>query len=365
MSKGVIVKNQKLPCRLKLHGVSYELVTILYRDIYSWVVLLKKQGRNTQVTLKRGGDWEVLAAPNLPRDNVKENSVRKREFNSGEVPIPNNKPRTEVKDYNDFIKKAFSGESYEVIISLPWTDIVFYDGKINYQIDKFDIKTLTVRRKWMIACQVDSSKAVYNKLKSIFMIRNAEPIRLHIVNNIIKEVDNIEVLDYYFLILKNSQKRHDFTFGEGDKIATVYRKFTRNFYRDKLKSILKDNFINFLCEIALNELPIVPVTEHIVNASGGESYHMSLLFPLGGGDKIYWCWEGLADGKATYIFESTKLTYIDDAQNVYNFITGDTVNKRSALTNSYNLRRQLRMVKKLSHKDYTTWSKSVSRLSEG
>ena len=116
-----------------------------------------------------------------------------------------------------------------------------------------------------------------------------------------------------------------------------------------------------LCEYSDPSLPIIPVAEAVINSSGGKTIHNSFLFPLRSYYGIYLIWESVEESKASYVFKLKDFGE-DELQVLFDYIAGETPNKRWALINSRQLQQQLSMKARIMHKDLKQWELEIQSL---
>lgn len=362
---GVFPKNIKIPCRLHYYGNDFDLIKIIRREQNYWDVEISNSARTSIVRLMNGGYWIIS------KNNNKSKKPESKIPTSPEGVQQPSKPKINetslLNSYSDFIDKSFSNEPYRLFLKLSWNDITFLDYKINYQIKKFDsnrgmFSFRKIQQKWLKSIRVDNSRSSYNNLKSLFVFRNAEPIILYIVNDLISKIENIEVLNYYFLILENTNNQNEMSNQISDSVVSAFKHYNKKFYKIHLNNLLKDKYLNHLCELSDINYPIIPVAEYTVNSNGSVNYLMSFLFPISINSQLYWCWESIENGRATYLFNSNIHQHLDNAQILYNYLTGDTVNKRTVICNSSEMKHKLSFISRIMHNNFHTWQNNFNVL---
>jgi hypothetical protein len=237
----------------------------------------------------------------------------------------------------------------EIQIEPEWGDISFHDGHI---IIKYKQKYY---RKY-----TKQSKKYLNEIKHYYHFHSIPKLKLIIRGSEIAKIINEEVLFYHIDFLDTAALI--FNLGKiGSFKLSKWQKYTKLHYKNHLPFAFPTHTLKKLCEYCDSFLPIIPVAEAVINSSGGKTIHNSFLFPLRSHYGIYLIWESVEESKASYVFKLTDFCD-DELQVLFDYIAGDTPNKRWALINSRQLQQQLSMKFRIMHKDLTQWELEIQSL---
>ena len=250
--------------------------------------------------------------------------------------------KAEIDGLNSKLRKPTPFKETEPIITeIGWDNIRFHDNSISIF---FGIQ-------WLEKFSVPKSSESLNQIKSHYKFANAPNLKVEITNIRIKRILNIEVLTFYVVFLTNSGRLFD----EGlfGKIIDL-KKFTISYYSAHLPDIFKPRCFDFLSKRSVNNFPIIPVGEVVRTIKGHSQIHDSFLFPLIGKNEIFWIWESVEEFKATYIFK-TQFNYTIQLQKIFDYLTGEIVNKRQKLINSPKLQMHLNYIDRKIHDSFDSW----------
>jgi hypothetical protein len=235
---------------------------------------------------------------------------------------------------------------------VEWRDVTFWDHSI----------AVKVNNKWLQRFPVKNSKKSFNAIKSHYSFRNTPNLIIEYSQNSIKKIINQEVLFYYINFFESAGTFFNEYLISSTPIFSKYRSYTKSYYKKHLPELFRPQCFNFLCEFSTENLPIIPVPELIINKSGGQQIHDSFLFPVLTGDTLFWLWESIEESKATYIFQTNFYNPSPEIQIVFDYLTGNTVNKRETLIYSSDLKNKLNFVNRIIHTDLSHWRNAVKYL---
>jgi hypothetical protein len=237
------------------------------------------------------------------------------------------------------------------IVEIDWRDINFLKDAI------------TVKQNGQLSHKfwVENVQPSLNAIKAHYKFNDAPKLKVEIKNNEIQRILNIEVLFYYLKILENAGSLFSEKLLSPIPIFGRYQLYTKSYYCRHLPTLFLPKCFNFLCEYTTNNLPIIPVPENTISYNGMPQIHDSFLFPLIRTKSIYWCWESAEEtiSKATYLFKTPSNNFELQLQMVYDYLTGDTVNKRDTLIHAHELKRVLGFVDRIYHTDFDEWKRKV------
>ena len=234
------------------------------------------------------------------------------------------------------------------VIRPNWNEITLMDGfiRIYHNGELYEVV-------------IPSSRNYLNKIKSYYSFKNVPLLEIKISNGHIA-VTNQELL--FFNIKFLSLLGVEFGFVKYKKSQlTSWIKYNKAFYKRELPYLFHTDSLQKLCELCDDNLPIIPVGELVINSKGEHQIHHSFLFPLKYQDSVNVIWESEEESKATYVFNITE-PYLESAQLLYEFIAGQTINKRESLIHSKDLQIKLGMQRRLLHKSFDRWSGDLKKI---
>ena len=226
-----------------------------------------------------------------------------------------------------------------------WDNVRFMDGfvRIHHGKNVYDVR-------------IGQSKAYLEKIKGLYQFKRVPLLELQVTEQGAK-VLNEEVL--FFNVRFLSLYGVAFEQPEYQKSTVLeWKKYTKGFYKNKLEYLFHTDSLRKLCEICDDQLPIVPAAERIINVSGAVHIHHSFLFPVRGRNEYNVIWESEEESKASYIFKVTG-PYLDSIQLLYEFIAGETLNKRESIIHSVSLQRELQLKGRIFHTSFSDWLRQV------
>ena len=175
----------------------------------------------------------------------------------------------------------------------------------------------------------------------------------------VKIMVRLYLLDFLFLFFEHSGTRF-----EKKNLTQIIKdnKYNKSFYKKYLSDFFTHKCLNLLIQICDYQLPIIPLPERVINSSGIETIHESFLFPITKRDRIYWIWESIEEKKATFVFQTSKSTYVDEIQVIYDFLSGEFENKRSSLIRQLLISEDIRLIKRFKHTEFNKWKSGIESL---
>lgn len=230
-------------------------------------------------------------------------------------------------------------------ISVPWEDVGFKDGYL----------VLKYRGSYFQTYHAKCKKFL-NEIKSHYSFRGVPELQAIVAGRQIVKIINEEVLFFHIEFLTDSGILFDTNY---QKVSVKkWSHYTKAYYRQHLKFAIQPRCLERLCELSHADFPIVPVGELVKTSSGSVQVHHSFLFPVVARSGIKLVWESTEESKASYVFDS-DLNFYRSAQRVYDYIVGDTTNKRETLIRSPRLQQQLDFERKIFHTYFTEWNAEV------
>lgn len=236
-----------------------------------------------------------------------------------------------------------------VLLTPSWEDVYFADGYVLVRYNNRSYKKY-----------VSEAKKFFNDIKSHYTFMNVPRLQVVIRGPVISEIKNEEVLFFHIELFSASGSVFDHSYVSDKKIYN-WSKYTKGYYRKHLPFALHSHCLTKLCKVCDPTLPIIPVSEVVINSKGSKSIHNSFLFPVRTKSGVKVVWESVEDSKASYVFE-IKGDYWACAQKIYDYISGETVNKRSTLVANSDLKSQLNMKPRVMHTDLFTWELGIKSL---
>ncbi|HEY0740845.1 MAG TPA: hypothetical protein VGD40_05250 [Chryseosolibacter sp.] len=228
-----------------------------------------------------------------------------------------------------------------------WENVTFMDGFIRIY-----------HKRELYEAPVSSSRSFLNKIKSYYSFKKVPLLEIEVSNGTVLLVNeelllfNIRFLSLIGLDFDNVNHR--------TPTINEWTKYTKAFYKRELPYLFHTESLRRLCQFCAEDLPIIPVSELVITSKGQRQIHHSFLFPLVHEKELFVIWESEEETKASYVF-ATKEPYIESAQLLYEFIAGQTVNKRDSLIHSKNLRLRLGMQCRLFHNSADNWTAAVRK----
>lgn len=247
-----------------------------------------------------------------------------------------------------FQKPYKSLSSVNVTFEIEWENVFFLDSKI----------VLKHQGNWFEK-HIPNSKKYLNAIKPYYRFHNVPKLKVTVINSIVN-IENEEVLFYHidFLAITAASIENQYP----TKLELKYwEKYTKNFYKTKLSFLFHTYTLEKLCEYCDPSLPIIPVGEVIISGNGTKRIDSSFLFPIKAMKGYFVVWESTENAKASYVFSIDDYTN-SGLQKLYNYIAGETQNKRIELINSKLIQSKLGMKMRIFHTDLNEWVKAIQKL---
>jgi len=230
-----------------------------------------------------------------------------------------------------------------------WENVGFADGYI----------TIKYNGHWYCK-EIAQSKKYLNEIKHFYKFHNVPKLKIIISGSVIKTIENQEVLFYHIDFLHIAASNFGFI-TLSPFLLENWKKYTKQHYKKNLSFLFHTYTLKKLCEYCDSNLPIIPVGETVINSIGSKTIHNSFLFPIKTKVGYFIVWESIEEAKASYIF-ILKSFSDKDVQILFEYIAGDTPNKRQNLINSKSLQVKLNMKCRVLHKDISTWDNEIRLL---
>jgi len=295
------------------------------------LLVIDKEITNRQVELKKQMD---LAKPKK------------------QIALTNNKQTTSLTKKNN-IKEAPSNPKFspqytqsvnvgKVIFDAEWDNVSFGDGFIHIKHNG------RLYRKDLI-----QSKKYLNEIKHFYKFHNVPKLRVILYGSIVKAIENQEVLFYHIDFLTIAASNFGIILIKPFRLQD-WKKYTKQFYKTNLSFVFHSYTLKRLCEYCDPNLPIIPVGEVVINSNGSKTIHNSFLFPIKAKTGHSIVWESIEESKASYVFSVTAFTD-KEVQTLFDYIAGDTPQKRMTLINSKMLQNRLKMKCRILHTEFSAW----------
>lgn len=231
---------------------------------------------------------------------------------------------------------------------VDWENVFFRDRKI----------TINHNNQWYDK-YVPESKKFLNEIKHYYKFHNVPKLKIIIKNERV-QIQNEEVLLYHIDFLNITAS--NFGYLKLPKLnIEKWSKYNKQFYKSNLSFLLHTHTLKKLCEYSASKLPIIPVGEAVISSNGSSIIHNSFLFPIKSKSGYLLIWESIEERKASYVFSINSYSN-ENIQNIFNFIAGDTQNKRSSLLSSQELQNKLNMKERILHTDLNSWEMEIRQL---
>lgn len=232
---------------------------------------------------------------------------------------------------------------------VDWENVIFDDGFI-----------VIIHNGRRYRKDYTQSKKCLNQIKHYYTFHNIPMLNVILSGSTIKSIENQEILFYHIDFLSVAASNFDMIKLSPFRISN-WKKYTKQHYKDNLPFVLHTATLKKLCEYCDSDLPIIPVGEAVINSSGSHVIHNSFLFPLKSNTGYLIVWESVEEAKASYVFSLKSFTD-ENVQTLFDYIAGNTTNKRSTLIGSKDLQNKLNLRKRLFHADFSSWDKEIQAL---
>ena len=281
------------------------------------------------------GTQETNKSTNLENNSNKTVRSNKRKKKNRRLSRVNISPSS-ISNINNTIT-AFDAE---------WQNVFFGDGYI----------TIKFKDHWYRKDIIQSKKFV-NDIKHYYTFHNVPKLRVILEGLTIKTIENQEVLFYHIDFLSVTALSFGIVKLEPFQI-NKWKIYTKYYYKIYLPFLFHTDTLKRLSEYCDTNLQIIPIGERVINSNGFQVIRNSYLFPMKSKVGVYLIWESVEEATASYVFH---LSFFDNEniQNIFDYIAGDTINKRSTLVNSKSLQAKLKMAKRILHTDLASWDFEV------
>lgn len=236
-----------------------------------------------------------------------------------------------------------------ITFDAEWENVGFADGFI----------TIKHNGHWYRK-DIPQSKKYLNEIKHFYKFHNVPKLKIILSGSIVKSIENQEVLFYHIDFLNIAASNFGFITLNPFRLKN-WKKYTKQHYKTNLPFLFHTHTLKKLCEYCDPNLPIIPVGETVINSSGTKTIHNSFLFPIKTKVGHSIVWESIEEAKASYVFSINSFADTD-VQILFDYIAGDTTNKRWTLINSKSLQVKLKMKCRLLHTDLSSWDNEIRKL---
>jgi len=236
-----------------------------------------------------------------------------------------------------------------VSFEADWENVNFGDGFI----------IIKYNEQWYRRA-IGQSKKYLNEIKHFYRFHGVPRLRVTINGSLITLIENQEVLFYHIDFFKIAAS--NFGFIESTPLVLEnWKRYTKLYFKKSLPFAFHTYSLKRLCEYCARDLPIIPVGEVVINSNGLKTIQNSFLFPMKSKKGYSIVWESVEEGKASYIFSVGSFAD-KDLQFLFDYIAGETPNKRQTLINSKSLQGKLKMKNRIFHTDMLSWEDDIQLL---
>lgn len=241
--------------------------------------------------------------------------------------------RREKKEIALFLKSNDQNTLFEI----SWDKVTFKNEYIYIQVNKVAYKYY----------HKDSQES-FNAFKGAFNLTNSPKIRAKVSGKAII-ILNESVLFYHFKILKQTNKQFSINYKSSNPMI-FWKQYTKDYFEKNLSHLFITATLKKLFLLANPGQSIIPVAEVTKDIKGKIHCIDAFLFQI----SDYIIWESTETSRATYIFRANR--NIDETtQNIFDYISGNTLAKRDTLINSKDLQKELNFKVRIFHTDYSLW----------
>lgn len=268
-------------------------------------------------------------------------------------------------------KKALTKETKSTTIEKTQTNTVLkqlitkrpsisYSFEVDWDNIFFKNRKITIRHiNQLYDKYIPESKEFLNEIKHYYKFHNVPKLKVLIEKERVI-IQNEEVLFYHIDFLNITAS--NFGYLQLPKLnIDKWKKYNKQYYKSNLTFLLHTHTLKKLCEYSVPKLPIIPVGEAVISSNGSSTIHNSFLFPLKSKTGFLLIWESIEEGKASYVFSINSYSN-KSIQNIFNYIAGETQNKRSSLLSSQDLQNKLNMKERILHTDLNSWEMEIRQL---
>jgi hypothetical protein len=211
------------------------------------------------------------------------------------------------------------------------------------------------------------SRSSYEFLKTYFLKSELKPLSVSMLGNKISSINNLSELNSVLQILSIQNEINnyfnDFESTSIDKILSKLKSISNQHLFDFFKIKERSLYLGFLCEVQSNDYKIIPTTEILLSNDKIISLQETFLFTIKSLEQNYIVWESTHINKATYIFQTTDNTYIEDVQRLFDFIASGENSKRRKLRYSIKTKENpFKSVGIIQHSNIDEWKAKIKSL---
>jgi hypothetical protein len=237
-----------------------------------------------------------------------------------------------------------------------WTDIIFEDYAIKVKYD------LNFSRSFPIS----ESRKSFKFLKKYLLTLNREPIKILLVGNEIREIENISQLKDIVTILKVRQEFIEQFEKEktvnAKSVLELIRALPTSFLVEIAKASSDDTIcIDYLTEIQDARFKPVPAFEVISNGNSIVTED-TFIFTISNKEHLFLVWESTLHGRATYIFAANPNQYELTIQSIYDYIASHQKAKRMKLRKKNADVIELNYVNFITHSSFEHWREKLTKV---
>lgn len=254
-------------------------------------------------------------------------------------------------------QKAYLQNLNEVQITIAWSNVRFE----NYQI------RIINNGQYSEPYLLSESRSSFEFLKTYFLKSDLKPISVSILGNKITSINNLSELNSVIQIISIQNEINnyfnDFESTSIDKIISKLKKISNQQMFDFLKIKERSLYLSFLCEIQSNDYKIIPTTEMLLSNEKIIAHEETFLFTIKRLNQNYIVWESTQINKATYIFQTTDITYKEDIQKLFDFIaSGENSKRRKLRYSDKTINNPFKSVGIINHTNIEGWKEKIKNL---
>lgn len=242
-------------------------------------------------------------------------------------------------------------------LEIEWNNVFFENNKIKVKYGNV----------YSDEYYFELSRSSFEILKPFILIQRLKPLKVKIYGNKIISISNLtDILNVFKILTLKSEIYIYFNQEQSksfNKITSLIHKLENKDIIDFYRILEHNNYLEYLCQKQSEDYKIIPATELVVSNQNIISEDDAFLFTINNKQKLYIIWESILINKATYIFETNKINYLEDLHFIFDFIASDNDKKRFKLgalikdkDNKFNL------VYKLRHSTKEEWINKIEEI---
>ncbi len=209
-------------------------------------------------------------------------------------------------------------------LTVSWENVSFLDNKIK----------IKVSEKRFLTYPLQTARKTYEYIKTILTKRELPPLKIFISSGKISRIFNIDALEQAIKLLEVQTIWNDIyensTISLRSRLQKIANTLDNSFHDSVLKTKNLSIYMSHLCSLQDEKLPIIPILPFFTKRKKGDED--SFLFTLRkNNEELLLVWESIEINKATYIFNAYYYEYDEVLQNVFDYISTFSKQKRMNL----------------------------------